>query len=654
MSSLDVGYTYTWNNQLVILENITAGSNFIKMSSTGEYMAISSRNNGIYISDNSGNSWTTSSAPTTADWNGIAMSSNGQYIAGYAGYNSSVPFNYIYLNTNYGYGDLTSNWNKIEPELICSGLAISSTGEYMAACFGGNGIYISFNHGSNWTKTFNPSSKSFSGIAMSSTGQYMAACVGNNSISEIYVSDNSGNSWTTSSAPTTEDWNGIAMSSNGQYIAATVYNGGIYIINDYGSSNSSCTKSNAPSNKWLNITMSSTGQYMVACFGSSGGKIYISYDIGSTWSQEILDSAISDWSSITMSSTGQYIAAAYQPTNGNDGLSIYIGTGTLPPPPPTPTPTPTPTPKPDPDPDPIITITTFPNLILAGQPATIIYYNSSYLPVIGNQYYLINQLGNTVSNVSSNFTFNNVILPAGLNILSIYNKTTGTFGPYFKIDVSTICFKEGTKILCYSKPVDRYIPIEQLTDNLFIKTYKHGYKKIKYILKSQLLNSSEKTINKLYKMSKTKQNGLIEDLYITGSHALLKQELTIKEESKMNKLLTATLKDIDYNRTIDGLTKLIACFDERFQEFNEEGMYNIYHLVLDNDCVFRNYGIYANGLLTESTDELSLRRMTDFNIIHYGYNTNTNNINNNIFNKYNTNNYSVLSKVSGKKRSKKM
>jgi hypothetical protein len=55
---------------------------------------------------------------------------------------------------------------------------------------------------------------------------------------------------------------------------------------------------------------------------------------------------------------------------------------------------------------------------------------------------------------------------------------------------------------------------------------------------------------------------------------------------------------------IDDKYKIIACFDKRFQEFNEPGYFNIYHLVLD-----KIYGIYANGILAESTDEITLSRM---------------------------------------------
>ena len=271
----------------------------------------------------------------------------------------------------------------------------------------------------------------------------------------------------------------------------------------------------------------------------------------------------------------------------------------------------------------IVNITTIPNPIIAGNAATIFYLNTSYLPTEGNQYYLKNQLGNMVSGIyigvqgATEFTFLNVVLTAGLNILSIFNLTINSSGPAITIDASTVCFKEGTKILCYAKPEDKYIPIEKLTDNLYIKTFRHGYKKIKYILKSQLINSCERTMNKLYVMKKTRLNNLTEDLYITGSHAVLKDNLSVKEEEQMNKLLEL-FQDIDYYRYIDGAHKLLACFDERFQEFNEEGYYNIYHLVLESDNVFQNYGIYANGLMTESTDELTLHRMTDFEIINFG------------------------------------
>ena len=60
-----------------------------------------------------------------------------------------------------------------------------------------------------------------------------------------------------------------------------------------------------------------------------------------------------------------------------------------------------------------------------------------------------------------------------------------------------------------------------------------------------------------------------------------------------------------------------ACFDKRFEEYNEEGYYNIYHIVLEDDKgVYKNYGIYANGILAESTMEDTLSKMNHYDLIN--------------------------------------
>jgi hypothetical protein len=280
-------------------------------------------------------------------------------------------------------------------------------------------------------------------------------------------------------------------------------------------------------------------------------------------------------------------------------------------------------------------IITYPNPIIAGESSTIIYesFNPNTYPVDGQMYVLKNNLDLYVSDIfqagpnETTYTFYNVILTSGMNTLDIYNITTGATittinenatSTSMNVDVSSICFKEGTKILCNVDNKERYIPIEQLDDTVYVKTYKHGYKKIKYLLKSKIINSKEKTINKLYVMKKTEMNDLIEDLYVTGSHALLKDNLTEKQINKMKTLIEKI--DIKYDLKIDDKYKIIACFDKRFQEFNEPGYFNIYHLVLETDNeTFKNYGIYANGILAESTDEITLGRMKDYTFINLDY-----------------------------------
>ena len=48
------------------------------------------------------------------------------------------------------------------------------------------------------------------------------------------------------------------------------------------------------------------------------------------------------------------------------------------------------------------------------------------------------------------------------------------------------CFNKGTKILCMNQPLeDEYIPIENLNIGDFVKTYKHGYRKVSRVVYEQ-------------------------------------------------------------------------------------------------------------------------------------------------------------------------
>jgi hypothetical protein len=69
---------------------------------------------------------------------------------------------------------------------------------------------------------------------------------------------------------------------------------------------------------------------------------------------------------------------------------------------------------------------------------------------------------------------------------------------------------------------------------------------------------------------------------------------------------------------IDDKQKVLACFDKRFEEYNEEGYFNIYHIVLEDERnkTYKNYGIYTNGILAESTMEKTLSKLNNFDLIN--------------------------------------
>jgi hypothetical protein len=177
-----------------------------------------------------------------------------------------------------------------------------------------------------------------------------------------------------------------------------------------------------------------------------------------------------------------------------------------------------------------------------------------------------------------------------------------------------MCFKEKTLILCLINKKLKYLPIENLNQFTYVYTKNNGFKRIKFLIKMRLLNTSCRTINKLYVMKKEK-NQIIDNLYVTGSHAILKDSLTEVENNKMNRLLEK-IKET-YKRQMDDKHKLIACFDKLFEEYNEQGYFNIYHIILENNGdVEKNYGIYANGLLVESTNEKTIEKDIDIELIN--------------------------------------
>lgn len=89
---------------------------------------------------------------------------------------------------------------------------------------------------------------------------------------------------------------------------------------------------------------------------------------------------------------------------------------------------------------------------------------------------------------------------------------------------------------------------------------------------------------------------------------MLYDNLTQKEEDAMYNLLTSynSKFDIEIPNKINDKYKLISYYDKSFTEVKQNINIFIYHLVLESENNNRNYGIWANGALTESIDELTL------------------------------------------------
>jgi hypothetical protein len=138
------------------------------------------------------------------------------------------------------------------------------------------------------------------------------------------------------------------------------------------------------------------------------------------------------------------------------------------------------------------------------------------------------------------------------------------------------CFNEGTKILSLNKNLEEeYIPIENLRKGDLVKSYQHGYRKIDLIGKNPMINNPEKFNECMYKMEKTSENGLIEDLIVTGGHAILVDDLGICKEENDKIFGTTHMIDDKY---------LLSCaVSKDFKKLENTNLYTYYHFILENN-----------------------------------------------------------------------
>jgi hypothetical protein len=242
--------------------------------------------------------------------------------------------------------------------------------------------------------------------------------------------------------------------------------------------------------------------------------------------------------------------------------------------------------------------------IVSAIPIPINFYLVRYLGAYSSSY-VTRQGGDTVTTV----TVTNSGLTGSYDDTGIEPNTLYTYMFYSENGVSlldyesaspaytsdTSCFNEGTKILCLNKNLEEeYIAVENLRKGDFVKSYKHGYRRIDLIGKNNMINNPNKFTDCMFKMVKTDENNLIEDLIVTGGHSILVDDLgEYKEESE---------KIFIKLQTIDDKYLLLAGISKDFIKLEDTNVYTTYyHFILENNGNDdERFGVWANGVLTET------------------------------------------------------
>jgi photosystem II stability/assembly factor-like uncharacterized protein len=613
----------------------------ISSSSDGKYVLTVGYNDNIcYLSTNYGKDW---SVLYNTNNNGILsvtscnVSSDGRYMI------IGTITRHIIITRNYG-----STWTKTpvsnvgNPEVM-SHVTISDDGNYIVLGTSRQ-VLISTDSGSTWTQKFSyPLPERYNFITASTNGKYICNFrFSNPAVSALAttfkVSIDFGNNWSDISATDIDSGltyiTNIKLSSTGQttVVAARHSTDGlcIFISNDFIKSrinNTSATwrRTNFPSlikynysatqvplytdisyNKplytsltltdasyisYFDIALSSNGQHIKVSVPATsiGGSIkndaniFISKDFGNTYNS-ILDDLYHNLflSYIVTSRSGTYNIITGSHANTSLGnIYNYVSN--------------------------IYTYSYTP--IKISYDNTFNFTFTSTLYDCSGTYYLKNENNQILStkvintDTTTSITFTDIstnLFDYGMSRLFVYKSDIGEFDDIQISDpmvINATCFLEGTKILAMDKRrIIKYIPIEKLKPGMLVKTLSSGFVPIKYIGYSTIYNPglATRVRDQLFKCTKSAYPELTEDLVLTGNHSILVEKITDEQREQ----ITETLGDI---YVTEQRYRLPAFNDKRAVPYDQRGDFRIWNLALENEDYYANYGIYANGLLVETT-----------------------------------------------------
>lgn len=177
-------------------------------SADGTKLVAAAYSEHIYISTNSGTTWTQTTAPAT-NWTSVASSADGTKLV--AANNGS-----IYTSANAG-----ALWTQASaPSNSWASVASSADGARLVAASGSGFIYTWASPGTNWTLS-TAANISWSSVASSADGSKLVAVGGPGGV--VYTSADAGGTWSTINTPFNsawESWPSVACAADGSKFVA--------------------------------------------------------------------------------------------------------------------------------------------------------------------------------------------------------------------------------------------------------------------------------------------------------------------------------------------------------------------------------------------------------------------------------------------------
>ena len=216
-----------------------------------------------------------------------------------------------------------------------------------------------------------------------------------------------------------------------------------------------------------------------------------------------------------------------------------------------------------------------------------------------NSMYMVNDIGIAASNNGILITTDagiNWTLSGGTGASGSFNCATmfrlnaiaGGSTAGLRYNTVNLCYGENIEILCLIDEKEVFIKITDLKKDMFVKTYKKGYKKITHYKNFNYLCMDETdNLNCLYKFKN-------KDIIMTGGHSILVDDLTPEQTNNV----------YQFKEMIEDKHLLLSCLSDDFEKINDKNNYVLYHFVLENVNREGHYGVYINDyILSESCSE---------------------------------------------------